>query len=315
MRRTALSGATPSSGLVTSERAWYRASMKQVLRVGVAQIESALGDLDANLDKHLAYVERARAEGVEILLFPEMSMTGHSAGPDTLSLARRRTAPMVQKLAEASVGMTTIFGMIEEAPAAQFHNAQLVVRDGRLQFLHHKVNLATYGKLEEGKHFASGRYVETFEIDDWRAAVLICADLWNPALVHLAAVHGSTLLFAPISSAIEAVGADFDNPGGWGVNVSFYAMTYGLPVVMANRVGTEGDLTFWGGSRIVDPFGRVLAQADRGEQLIAADVDYELVRRARYLLPTVRDSNLDLLHREIERLRGIIGVPRTVRPT
>jgi predicted amidohydrolase len=91
-------------------------------------------------------------------------------------------------------------------------------------------------------------------------------------------------------------------------------MIYGLPLAMANRVGREGKLEFWGGSCILDPFGHVLAQADGdGEHLISAALDYQDLRRARYLLPTVRDSNLDLVLRESERLYQIIGVPESVR--
>src|SRR6185295_5660926 len=112
------------------------------------------------------------------------------------------------------------------------------------------------------KHFAAGRHVDTLALDaNWRASVMICADTWNPPLVHLAAMQSATLLLAPISSALEAVGADFDNPQGWDTNLRFYALTYGMPVMMANRVGAEGELTFWGGSRILDPFGHPLAAA------------------------------------------------------
>lgn len=284
------------------------------LTLAVAQIESRLGDLPANLEKHLEYVEKARHVGAQVLLFPEMSLTGHSAGVDTLHLAITREHAIVQRIAEASGPMVTLFGLIEEGPAAQFHNAVLAVNGEGLVFQHRKINLATYGKLEDGKHFAAGRYVDTFPLQNaWRGSVLICADLWNPALVHLAAVHGATLLFAPISSAVEAVGAEFDNPGGWETACRFYAMVYGLPLVMANRVGREGELGFWGGSRILDPFGRVLAQAGDGEELLSAEVDYETLRRARYLLPTVRDSNLGLLVREGQRLLDVVGVPEAIR--
>jgi len=68
-------------------------------------------------------------------------------------------------------------------------------------------------------------------------------------------------------------------------------------------VGREGELTFWGGSRILDPFGHTMARAaGDGEELVVATLDYRQVRRARYLLPTVRDANLPLVLREIERL-------------
>ena len=272
--------------------------------VAVAQIASLLGDVTANQRKHLDVIDAARSAGVDVLVLPEMSLTGHAAGRDTLSLALRRDDPLITEIARASGAMCTTFGVIEEAAAAQFYNAAITVRDGAVLAVHRKVNLATYGRLDDGKHFAAGSCVETFDLaTDWRASVMICADLWNPALVHLAAIQGATIVLAPISSAIEAVGAGFDNPGGWDINLRFYALTYGLPIAMANRVGREGDLTFWGGSRVVDPFGRTLAQATGdGEDLVRARVDFNDIRRARYLLPTVRDANLPLIQREIERI-------------
>ena len=274
------------------------------LAIAVAQIASVLGDVGANRRKHCDVIEDARRAGVDVLVFPEMSLTGHAAGPDTLRLALRRDDAVIAEIARASGPMCTVFGLIEEAPAAQFYNTAIVVRDGAILAAHRKINLATYGRLEDGKHFAAGRVIDSFVIaPDWRVSVMICADLWNPALVYLAASQNVTLLLSPISSAVEAVGADFDNPSGWDVNLRFHALTYGLPIAMANRVGREGDLTFWGGSRIVDPFGRTLAQAtgDR-EELVRTSMDFAAVRRARYLLPTVRDANLPLVQREIERI-------------
>ena len=285
------------------------------LTVAVAQMESRLGDLDHNLSVHLTMVDRARSAGVDCLLFPEFSLTGHGPGVSALDVALKRDDPSVMAVAAASGPMCTVFGLVEEGPAAQFYNSAIAVKEGELVFIHRKIALATYGRLEDGKHFASGRYVETFTLTpDWRVSVLICNDLWNPALVHLAALHGATLLLAPVSSGREAVGAEFDNPGGWERALTFYASIYGLPIAFANRVGADGDLSFWGGSRILDPYGRTLAQADAdGEAMIAAEIDYEAVRRSRYQLPTVRDSNLSLIAREIARLEHIIGVPESLR--
>jgi predicted amidohydrolase len=279
------------------------------LRVAVAQIESVPGDLTANHRKHREVIDDARAAGVELLVFPELSLTGHGAGAEAPRRALNAASELVTSLAEASAGMRTVFGLIEETTAALFHNTAVMVRDSRVEFVHRKVNLATYGRLEEGKHYAAGRVIETHDLDaPWRAGLLICADLWNPPLVHLAAARGATVLLAPISSALEAVGAEFDNPGGWDVNLRFHAMTYGLPIAMANRVGAEGSLTFWGGSRILDPFGHTLARADGiEEQLVVADLDFEAIRRARWLLPTLRDSNPLLLHAEFTRLVTLPG--------
>lgn len=254
-------------------------------------------------------IAAARAVSVDVLLFPELSLTGHSPKENLLEIALHRDDPVLVELAAAAGDMCVVAGFVEEGEGAQFYNAAAALRDGRVEHVHRKVNLATYGRLDEGKHFGSGQIVDTFPLAPrWRAGILICADMWNPALVHLAAIGGATILLGPISSGLEAVGAEFDNPGGWDVNSRFHALTYGMPVLIANRVGVEDGLTFWGGSRIVDPFGKVLAIATgMDEQLVTAELDYDVLRKARHLLPTVRDSNTALVHREIGRLHARAG--------
>lgn len=284
------------------------------LTVAAAQVHSRLCDIDANLHTHLEVIDAARAAQVDCLLFPELSLVGHSAGPEALTLALETDHAIVRRLAQAAGPMAVTFGMIEEGPAAQFYNSAITVQNGNVVHVHRKINLATFGALDDGKHFAAGRYIETFALaPHWRVATLICNDIWSPALVHLAALHGATLLLAPVSSAREAVGAEFDNPGGWDTACRYTAMVYGLPIIFSNRTGVEHGLNFWGGSRIVGPHGKTLVHANDADQMIVATLDYAELRRARYLLPTARDSNLALMAREIQRLEAIIGVPSFVR--
>lgn len=288
--------------------------MAQKIKIGAAQFASEIGDVDANIDRHLHWIARGREAGLDLLVLPELSLTGHYGPERLLTAAMSRNDPRLTQLAEAAGPMAVSVGFIEEGPAAQFYNTAAVLRDGKLIHLHRKVNLPTYGKLEEGKHYASGRFVESFGLDaHWTAGLLICADVWNPALTHLAFLQGATLLICPVSSGVEAVGADFDNPGGWALTCRFYAMMYGAPMIMVNRTGVERDLHFWGGSRIVDPFGKELAVAGTDEEMITAVLDYDLVCHARHLLPTVRDSNLALVLRETQRLVETLGVPDFVR--
>ncbi|MFY0312135.1 nitrilase-related carbon-nitrogen hydrolase [Leisingera sp. D0M16] len=286
----------------------------RTLKIGAAQFASEIGDVDANMDRHLDWIARGHEAGLDLLVLPELSLTGHYGPEKLLTGAMRRSDERLTRLAEKAGEMRLVVGFMEEGPAAQFYNSAAILQNGRMIHLHRKINLPTYGKLEEGKHYASGRFVETCSLDeDWRAGLLICADVWNPALTHLAFLHGATLLICPVSSGVEAVGADFDNPGGWALTMRFNAMMYGAPAIMVNRTGTERDLTFWGGSRIVDPFGRELAVAGTGEELITAELDYDAVRRARHLLPTVRDSNIALVQRETARLIDKLGIPDFVR--
>ncbi len=286
----------------------------RVLKVGAVQIASTVGDVDANMESHLAWIGRGKEAGLDLLVFPELSLVGHHGPVNLLDSAITRRDSRLLHLAETAGDMRVIVGFIEEGPAAQFYNAAAVLHRGQLVYIHRKLNLPNYGKLEEGKHYATGRFVDTCLLDDnWRAGLLICADVWNPALAHLTFLHGATLLITPISSAVEAVGADFDNPGGWRLTAKFYSMMYGAPMIMVNRCGAEKDLTFWGGSCIIDPFGAELATAGQGEELIVAELDYDRVRKARHLLPTVRDSNIALVQRETDRLIEKLGVPELVR--
>lgn len=288
--------------------------MNRFLTVGAAQISSETSDLEANFAKHYEYVDRAAALGVELLVFPELSLVGHYGADALLNIVMTRDDPRLIELSRAAGDMEIIVGFVEEARGAQFYNAAAAYQNGRLRYIHRKINLPSYGRLIETKYYAHGRFVDTHLItEDWVLGLLICADLYNPALAHLAFLHGATLLTAPISSGREAVGEEFDNPLSWATTIQFYAMMYGAPVVMTNRVGREGDLDFWGGSRILDPFGRVLAQGGLREELITARLDYADTRKARALLPTVRDSNLALVQRETNRLIDRLGVPDVVR--
>lgn len=289
-------------------------SHPSTLIVGAAQFPSVTADLDANFATHHHWVAEARAAGVDLLVFPELSLVGHYGAEHLLDVALPRGDTRLRALSAAAGDMTIVVGFVEEGPAAQFYNAAAVMRNGRVVYIHRKINLPSYGRLIETKYYAQGRFVDTHPMDDaWRMGLLICADVWNPALTHLAFLHGATLLVTPISSGIEAVGEAFDNPSGWATTMQFYSMMYGAPSIMVNRTGVEGDLTFWGGSRILDPFGKVLALAGDGPELISATLGYDRVRLSRALLPTVRDSNMGLVERETHRLVNRLGVPDIIR--
>ena len=140
--------------------------------------------------------------------------------------------------------MCTVFGIVEEAGGAQFYNAAVAVRDGRVVHVHRKINLATYGQARRRPAFRRGpaHRVDTLRARR-RAGVRARADLRR----HLESRRWCILrrcrarrcCWRRSAPALEAVGDEFDNPGGWDVNLRFHALTYGMPVVMANRVGRK----------------------------------------------------------------------------
>ncbi|MGR5143011.1 nitrilase-related carbon-nitrogen hydrolase [Photobacterium sp. DNB23_23_1] len=277
---------------------------KEVLHVGIAQIAPVLGDVEANLEKHLSYIKQASEQGIEVLLFPELSLTGYSLREKTLDVAMGTDHRLLKKLGEAAGDMVVSAGFIEEDQAGEFYNAQVMVKNGQLLHVHRKLNLPNYGGLEEAKWYSKGQALELCEpIVGWPMHTLICADLWNPALPHLAMLDKPALMLAPVNSAADIVSDEFSNPQGWKTNTDFISMTYGVPLLMANSCALEGNSRFWGGSRILDAFGNCLAEAGGEETLISAKVSIKDTREARFQLPTIRDADsrlvLDLLVKRI----------------
>jgi len=286
------------------------------LRVGVAQINPKFGDLDRNAEKHIEYIREAKKEKVDVLLFPELSLSGYNLKQKALGVAIDYNDKRLIEIANESEKMISVVGFIELGFAAQIHNTAVALRHGYPAYIHRKLNLPNYGLLDEGKTYTAGRHLETFSIQPpWHTSVLICSDVWNPALVHLSVVSGATILMIPTNSAQFTVSTDFSNPDSWYMILEFYSMIYGIPIIMANRVGKEGGYEFWGGSKIISPpGGKVdMVASEKDEDLLISDLMYMDVVRARAKLPTVRDSNLDLVQREINRLADSIGYPNVFR--
>jgi predicted amidohydrolase len=272
------------------------------LTLACAQIECLPGDIAGNLAKHLAMIGDARSNGADLVVFPELSLCDYLSVPDTAVLARAPDAEEIRTIAQAADGLDVSFGFVESGADGRCYNSQALVSGGRIVHIHHKLNLPTYGNLQETLHYRPGERLETAALSgSLTAATLICADSWNPALPWLAALQRPDLLIQPIASARSAVGGDFDNPSNWAINLRHTAMTYGLPIVMTNHCGTRDGLDFWGGSRVIDAYGRELVSADDKETIVYAEIETADTARARELLPTIRDADPALIRAELER--------------
>lgn len=268
------------------------------LRVSIAQVNVALGDVDANLIKHCEYIERAEQQGNELLLFPELSLSGYQLGAVVPDIAMARDDERLLQLAALAPQLSVFVGFVEQAAPGEYYNAMALLQQGRVAAVHRKLNLPTYGGLAEGKLYSAGQDLTCTQVaPQWSASTLICADMWNPALVHCAMLARPELLLSPVNSAAGIVSDEFSNEQNWLTNIHFYAMTYATPVLMANRYGCEGEAFFWGGSCILGPRGEVLAQAQAQECLIEATLDLAKIARARFDLPTIRDANTPLIKR------------------
>ncbi|MDK1374070.1 MULTISPECIES: nitrilase-related carbon-nitrogen hydrolase [unclassified Sinorhizobium] len=272
------------------------------LTVAAAQIESAPGDIAANINLHLAAIHDAKSRGADLVVFPELSLTDYLSAPDVNELGRSVRAPDVGTIVDASRQIMISFGLIERGDDGLNYNSQVIAAGGKILHVHRKINIPTYGLLREGEFYTKGSNLTLAELGgQWKAATLICADSWSPALPWLAALNGANLLIQPIGSARGVVDGGFDNPRGWDINLRHTAMTYSLPTVMVNHCGRRASLDFWGGSRILDENGVELARAGDAPALLCAELDLAKVIPARSNLPTVRDSDPVFVHAELGR--------------
>jgi predicted amidohydrolase len=274
------------------------------VRITLAQVDATLGDVDANTDRAEQAVAEAVEDGSDLIVFPELHLTGYSIGglPDDVSM--RADDPRLARIGRRAGGAGVLAGFVEDRSGIHAYNTAGYFAGGELVHLHRKLYLPTYKSFEERKHFTPGPSMRAFDgAGGTRMAVLLCNDAWQPQLAFLATQDGARVLLVPAASAQSHFPEHYDSRTYWRDITRFYARMFQLFVVFVNRVGTEGDLRFWGGSHVVDPWGEIVAEAPEGEEhLLTADIDLFDVRRRRHSIPLVKEARLGLISREVARL-------------
>jgi predicted amidohydrolase len=266
--------------------------------VCLAQVDPVLGDVEENVRRSREVVERARADGADLVVLPELTLTGYSLGRVSDDVSLSVDDQEIAELAHASDGLACVVGFAEAGLVHTYNSAAYLER-GEVRHVHRKLYLPTYGIWEERKHFTPGNEMRAFDTDIGRVAVLICSDAWQPALAVLAVQDGARMLIVPANSTSWRP----ENEPEWRDANRFYARMLETYVVFVNRVGAEGDLSFWGGSHVYDPWGELVAEAPTGEPaLVTVELDLAGVRRRRREMPLVKEARLGLLSRELQRL-------------
>ena len=264
-------------------------------RVVVAQTNPRLGDVGSNLTEHLTQVISASDQGAELILFPELSLTGYFLKDQVLELALDHEAEPLARLAEASSrGISIAAGFVERGRDGRIYNAMGFFEDGALLAVHRKVHLVSYGLFDEGRDFAAGESFDVIESRLGRFGPLICEDLWHTPSAYVHFLNGAdALLVASASPArgVEAPGPGLGSQRTWELLLGSAALLYRTWVVYAGRVGWEDGIGFGGASAVFDPWGNRaggLGPIEPGE--LDASLDGGALRRARFETPLRRDE-------------------------
>ena len=287
-------------------------------RIALAQVAPRLGDLAANLEIVGSAVRNAATEGAQLLVLPELALTGYLLQDLVPEVAIHADDARLLAVGGEAPGMLVAVGFVEETDDHRYCNSAALVRDGALVGLHRKVYLPTYGMFDEGRFTRAGDRVRTHDVGPpvGRIGLSVCEDFWHASLPMLQALDGADLLVNLAAGPSRAPGskAGLVAIDGWHKMQDTYALLGTVALAFCNRVGNEEGLTFWGGSRILAADGSTVVQAPLwDEALVVGAIETDDLRMQRYGMPILADERLELVRRELDRIiaerAGIDGTP------
>ncbi len=275
-------------------------------RVVLAQVEPTLGNVAANLDMHVREIRAAIEARADLVIFPELSLTGYFLKDQTSEVALALDSAVLETIADLSRQISIVVGFAERGRDGRVYNAVAFFEDGELLELHRKVHLVHYGMFDESRDFAPGERFRAFESKLGRFGLLVCEDAWHvgSSWLHFLANVDALL----IVSAGPARGVTEDETGlrsthVWNKIHDTLALLFQTWIVYVNRVGSEDGILFGGSSRVVDPHGReVVSIAGIEPGRAEARLTSEALRRARVGTPLRRDEKPWIVTRELGRL-------------
>lgn len=277
------------------------------ITVALAQMYPKLADLKHNLDKHLDYVQQALDQNADLIVFPELSLTGYQVQDLAPEVAIHSEAndPIFAKLLNASQKIDIVVGFVHEDQRKRFYIASAYLSAGEALHIHHKLYLPTYAMFDESRYFARGSRVGAFDTRFGRMGMLICEDFWHVSPAWLLWLDGADIFILNSSSPSRGLNESERLSGTRWVELvnQAYGSMFTSYILHCNRVGYEDGKNFWGGSAVVDPDGELMAHGLYfDEALITQEIDLNQLHRTRARLPLLRDERPGLVRRELTRI-------------
>lgn len=266
--------------------------MKERVRIALAQISCKRANKEENLKKMEEIVKKFKDQSLDLVIFPELSLTGYIVRDQIYELAEIIPGPStyaVEKIAEKTQAHI-IFGMpeVSEKTKATIYNAAVLVGPKGYIGKYRKMYLPTHSVFEEKRYFRSGYQSAVFNTELGRLGLIICYDIFFPEVSRLTRLKGAQLIVC--ISASPAVRKTF-----FEILTSARAIENTAFLAYVNLVGIEDGLQFWGGSRLIAPSGRVLAKAKYDEEdFVICDVDYRDIKPIETFVPTLKDLRPEL---------------------
>jgi predicted amidohydrolase len=266
--------------------------MKDKIKLALAQISSKRESKSENLHKIEKLTLKAKEQGADLIIFPEMSLTGYVVLDQVYELAETIPGPSTEKVEALAkrTGLHIIFGMPElsEKTQATVFNTAVFVGPRGLIGKYRKMYLPTHSVFEEKRYFRPGYEAAAFQTELGNIGLSICYDVFFPEVFRMTRLKGAQLIVC--ISASPAV-----RRGYFEILTSARALENTTFLAYVNLAGVEDGLQFWGGSRLVCPTGDVVAKAKYdADDFVVCDVDFGDLRSAETFIPTLRDLRPEL---------------------
>ncbi|NOZ76366.1 MAG: NAD+ synthase [Euryarchaeota archaeon] len=256
------------------------------LRVALAQVNPTVGDIHGNRDRIIEYIARGKDAGAELVVFPELAVTGYP--PKDLVLKSsfvRANLRAVEEIAEEA-GVAAVVGFVDRSDG-HLYNAAALISGGEVTGVQHKTHLPNYDVFDEQRYFTRARSCHVFTLKGVRLGISICEDIWvDRGPPHEQAARGAELLINISASPFHA--------GKFTVREELLARRAaetGVPVLYCNLVGGQDDLVFDGGSYVFNGRGEFVAQAGRfREDLLLPDLETPRPRPERDVTGDIHDA-------------------------
>lgn len=276
------------------------------MKVALAQISPFLGDVKKNLDLHLRYFEKARKKKVDLLIFPELSLTGYTLKDLVEDVAiSPEDNSIFDRLKAESRDVSSVLGFVEEKERGLFFNSAAFLSKGKILHIHRKVFLPTFGIFEEAKFFAQGKNFHTFPTPYGNTGMMICRDFLNYGAGYLLFAGGSEIMIIISAAPGRGVagGEAYETSRMWesmGETISRFSTSF---LIYCNRVGFEDGKHFAGGSFIFDPLGQLVSIASYlDEDFLVQEINLDLIREARKKWPYKRDDKPEVILEALKRI-------------
>jgi predicted amidohydrolase len=266
--------------------------IKEELKIALAQFPCRVGNKKYNVKRIAEFVKRAKKEGVELIVFPEMALTGYATRDLAYELAEEIPGASTEEIERIArkAEVYIVHGMPERSLAGNTILYNTAVLTGPKGYIgkYRKLYLPTHSVFEEKRYYRVGYQTPIFETNFGKLGMMICYDLFFPEVGRILRLQGAKLLIC-ISASPTVRRTSFETL------TKARAIENTCFVAWANLVGFENGLQFWGGSHIINPSGSLIAKAKYDiEDLVFGNINYEDLASVETFVPTIRDIRPEL---------------------